>query len=348
MKRRMIIGAALLGAVAIAGFLWRSRRTPEAGEEAYAGERAVTVWSRLSQVREPVATLRYGERVAVLDHKKEQTQLRTASGAVGWTEQRNLMDAALWNRAAQIRAHARELPVQAHAHTRVPTNVRIEPGRPAARIFQLPGTVRLEILERAVVEVKQGGEEPSAAGSANSPPANSPSANTSGDQEVKKEDWVLVRGTVEDAGEVAGWVLRRFIDLDTPQEIADYAAGFRFVAWFELNSVADGDNKRPQYVAAGVQGGDGQPCDFTLLRVYTWGTERHRYETAYVESFLCGHFPIRAVPARATGGDAGFSFTNNGRRGQESREYEMHLTSVHRVDLEKRRRAAARRSKPRS
>lgn len=330
MKRPILIGVALLAFVAGAYFFIRSRRAPVVGEEAYSGERTVTVWSRLSQVREPVATLRYGERVAVLDHKKEQTQLRTASGAVGWTEQRFLIDAALWRRAAELRARAHGLPVQAHAHTRVPTNVHIEPGRPAARVFQFPGSVALEILERAVAEVKPSAEE-------------SGSANSSDDQEVKKEDWVLVRGKAEEAGEVAGWVLRRFVDLDTPQEIADYAAGFRFVAWFELSRVPDGDNTRPQYLAAGVQGGDGQPCDFSLLRVYTWGAERHRYETAYVESNLCGRFPIRAKPASAPGGDASFAFANAGKRGEESREYEMHQTSVHRVDLEKRRRAAARR-----
>lgn len=328
MKRPILIGVALLGVVAVAGFLWRSTQTPVAGEEAYIAERTVTVWSRLSQVREPVAILRYGERVAILDHKKEQAQLRTASGAVGWTEQRNLLDAALWNRANQIRAHARELPVQAHAHTRVPTNVRIEPGRAAGRIFQFPGTIQLEILERAVAEVKQGGEESGSTSSADVP-------------EAKKEDWVLVRGKVEDAGEIAGWVLRRFIDLDPPQEIADYAAGFRLVAWFALNRVADGDKQRAQYLAAGVQGGDGQRCDFTLLRVYTWGAERHRYETAYVESFLCGHFPIRVQPATSPRGDVAFSFANAGRHGEESRDYRMHQASVHRVDLERRRRAAA-------
>ena len=85
----------------------------------------------------------------------------------------------------------------------------------------------------------------------------------------------------------------------------------------------------------------GQPCDFTLLRVYTWGAERRRYETAYVESNLCGRFPIRSGPATSPGGDADFSFANAGKKGQESREYAMHLTTVHRVDLEKRRRAAA-------
>lgn len=333
MNRPILVGLALLVLAAGGYFYVRARWAPVAGEEAYIGEQTVTVWSRLSQVREPVATLHYGERVAVLDHKKEEAQLRTALGVVGWTEQRHLMDAALWRRAAELRASTRDLPVQAIAHTRVATNARIEPGRPAARIFQFPGGVPLEILERAVAEVKPSGDESGAGGSANS----------SDGQEAKKEDWVLVRSKTEATGEVAGWVLRRFIDLETPAEIAEYAAGFRFVAWFELNRLADGDKMHAQFLAAGVLGGDGQPCDFTLLRVYTWGAKRRRYETAYIESFLCGHFPIRVQPAKGTGGDAEFSFTNEGKRGVEVREYQMHQTSVRRVDLQKRRRAAARR-----
>lgn len=319
------VGALLLVAALAVFMVWLTN--PIVGQEAYIAESNVTVWSRLSQVREPVATPRYGERVAVLDHKNDQVQVRTVSGAVGWTEQRHLMEAALWHRAADLLARASGLPVQARAHTRVPTNVRVEPGREGARIFQFPGAVPLEILERAVVEVKPGAEEPG-------------QANSSGEEEVKKEDWVFVRGTPEDTGEVAGWVLRRFIDLDTPPEIADYSSGFRFVAWFELNRVADGDKIRPEYLAAGVQGGDGQPCDFTLLRVYTWGAERRRYETAYIEGRLCGHFPIQAQAA-TPGRDAGFSFTNDGKSGRESREYQMHQTSVHRIDLQKRRRTAA-------
>src|SRR5712692_4594233 len=111
MKRRIIFGPGLFVLAVGAYFFIRWWRTP-AGEEAYIGERTVTVWSRLSQVREPVATLHYGERVAVLEHKKEQTQLRTASGAVGWSEQRYLMDATLWHRAEELHARTRYLPVQ--------------------------------------------------------------------------------------------------------------------------------------------------------------------------------------------------------------------------------------------
>ena len=61
-----------------------------------------------------------------------------------------------------------------------------------------------------------------------------------------------------------------------------------------------------------------------MIRVYTWGTVRKRYETAYIESDLCGRLPIRV-----TGDPAGpeFRFAEDSENGPE-RTYVMHQTSV--------------------
>jgi hypothetical protein len=157
---------------------------------------------------------------------------------------------------------------------------------------------------------------------------------------------------------IAGWVLRRFVKYEIPAELLDYSNQYRFVGWFELSRVAagtqedaiahgkgpgppesgaseapaPGSTEKPQFLVAGIQGPEGQSCDFTLLRVYTWGAARQRYETAYVESNLCGTLPIRVQPATAPGGNAAFAFTNNGKAGEEQREYAMHQTSVRRTD----------------
>ena len=140
-----------------------------------------------------------------------------------------------------------------------------------------------------------------------------------------------VPGSVSDpAGPIAGWVLARFIELDLPGPVKDYAssADLHVVAWFELNRVPDGSgDEAPQYLVAGSRGGEGQVCDFTMLRVYTWGTARKRYETAYVESDLCGRLPIRTSNG-ARGPEFHFSDVNEG--GAE-RKYVMFQTSVRRV-----------------
>jgi hypothetical protein len=38
---------------------------------------------------------------------------------------------------------------------------------------------------------------------------------------------------------------------------------------------------------------DGLPWDFNQIRVFTWNTKRHRYETAYRERNLVGVFPVQ-------------------------------------------------------
>jgi hypothetical protein len=320
-------------------------RGERAGEEAFVGDRSVTLWTSLAQVRQPVTTVHYGERVEIMERQNEQARVRTASGALGWTDQRNLMDSALWHRARDLAEKARSQPVQARATADKLTNVHIDPGRASPRTYQLRSGTPLEVLGRAVAEFTRGGTEEGAA------------------PETKREDWALIRAQEDPAGEIAGWVLRRFVKYDIPPELVDYSTQFRFVAWFELSRVAAGETaspegapvrpsareapgppesvrtgqtaeprEKPQFLVAGIQGPDGQPCDFTLIRVYTWGAARRRYETAYVESNLCGSLPILVQPAGAQGPNAGFRFTNQGRGGEEHREYTMHQTSVRRTD----------------
>ena len=132
---------------------------------------------------------------------------------------------------------------------------------------------------------------------------------------------------------VAGWVLARFVQLDAPEVIRDYASssGARPIAWFVLNLAGDAADPKPQYLMAGVHGGDGQDCDFSMLRVYTWDAPRSRYETAFVQSDLCGSLPIQ-VSRQAGTGDPEFRFklvTKDGAK--EDALYRMRQTTVRRV-----------------
>jgi hypothetical protein len=125
-------------------------------------------------------------------------------------------------------------------------------------------------------------------------------------------------------------VLARFVELDLPGPVKDLAssADLHVVAWFELNRVADGNGgEAPQYLVAGSHGGEGGPCDFTMLRVYTWGKARKRYETAYVESDLCGRLPILI-----SNGEKGpeFQFPDVDEGGAD-RKYVMYQTVVRRM-----------------
>jgi len=319
MRRFLILLLILLLAGLAAGTYWwkHGRARPEG--VAYIAEDDVTVWSSTAQVRQPVVTLHYGQQVEVLETLGDRVRIRAPQGLVGWLDQTRLIMPEVWQRIQGLAARARPMPVEARGHTRVPANLHVEPGRGAPAIARLGSQTPVEILARAVASWEQGQGQPS-----------------------RTEDWLLVRAKTPRAGELAGWVLRRFVDLDLPSWLADYAAAaaMRVVAWQELAHVTDPRaGTIPYLLVAGARGPEGQTCDFTMLRVYTWGFARQRYETAYVENDLCGMLPIETAPQ--PNGDYLFHFTVLARTGRQVESYRMRGTIVRRAQ------ARAARAKPR-
>jgi hypothetical protein len=329
----------------------------------YVADRDVILWNTLAQVRESVGEVHYGDRVEVVGLEGTAVKVRAPSGSIGWVrDSRQLMDSDLWAKGASLLETARALPVQARGRTKTLSNARIEPGRVGKRIYQFGRGTRVLVLKRAVADASQGSEENPAEEKASAAEEQKPKQEDwflvlrsidsppSGDTstlsgniatEVKRATTDAVSGgpaltqvgvsTMNvPGGLVAGWVLARFVELDLPGPVKDLAssANLRVIAWFELNRVPDGDGGAvPQYLVAGSRGGEGQACDFSMLRVYTWGTKRKRYETAYVESDLCGGLPIR-VSSGAKGPQFQFPDVEEG---GADRSYVMIQTSVRRV-----------------
>jgi hypothetical protein len=299
---------ALLGLVAVGSYWWKHSRAKPVGV-AYIGERQVTLWSSTAQVREPVVTLHYGQRVAVLATFGDRVQIRSPEGAVGWVDQDRLIAPELWQRRDALLARARSMPVEASGHTRVRSNVHVEPGRLAPVIAQMGGDTAVEVLARAVARREPGDG-----------------------RGARAEDWLLVRAHAPQLGELAGWVLGRFVALDAPPPLPDYAAAsaMRIVAWHTLGSVSDPRaGTKPFYLVAGTRGPEGEPCDFTMLRVYTWSRAHQRYETAYVEDTLCGVLPLEV--AAQPSGDYLFHFTELTLNGKVVDTYRMRGTMVRRA-----------------
>jgi hypothetical protein len=299
------------------------------------GERTATLWSSVALVREPLDTLHYGDRVDVVARRNDSIKVRTAGGELGWVEGRYLMDPALWQRSAKLLKQVMPMTMQARGRTKVATNLRVAPGRTQARLYQFARGVPVEIVGRAVADWVQVPDEKD---SSNEPP------------ETKKEDWFLIRGlatrppgestaraaetTTTQPGDqtlpIAGWVIARFIELDLPDPVRDGASSsnIRPIAWFELNHVTDPSGERPQYLLAAARGSEGQPCDFTTLRVYTWNLRKERYETAFIENDVCGQLPIQI--GKSPKGDPEFRFQEMGVN-KEERVYRLMQTIVRRI-----------------
>ena len=110
----------------------------------------------------------------------------------------------------------------------------------------------------------------------------------------------------------------------------------RPVAWFVLDHVKSSSGEKPQYLVAGTHGGEGQPCDFTLIRVYTWGVA-----SARVRNRLCRKRSLRIISdsRRQTEPEPEMpEFRFNGLTEKEpskERVYVMRQTSVRRVREER-------------
>ena len=323
--RKLLLGFAVVLVVCLAAYLKFHHARPVL-EVAYAGNKQVILWDSSAEIREVSATLKYGDRLDVLGHFQQQAQVRTAGGLVGWVAQSDLLSTDLWQKMRDLDGLAASSPVEARGATRVISNLHVGPGRDSPRLRQLPKGVPLELFQRQPVEVPVAAAAPVAAHADDSEVPAPPAA--------RKEDWWLVRAHLADDTSVAGWVLARFIDLDVPAPLPDYAssAGMRVTAWFELDRVADSQGApKPQYLLVGVKGGEGQPCDFTQLRVFTWGHQHERYETAFVASDLCGKLPVKLSHSVGATADPAFSFQDSSAGAAEERIYQMHQTVVRRV-----------------
>jgi SH3-like domain-containing protein len=280
--------------LAIAAFLALSacnRGRHRVLEVNYVSAVQATLRDQVATIYNRVGIVKNGERVEVLDHEKRFAKVRTAAGVEGWIEDRYLVNQKTYDALEQLTKDNLSDPVQAPGVLRNDTNLHLTPGRETEHLYQLTSGAKVSILKRATAE-KTGAVALPKPGKKETGPV--------------LEDWWLVR----DAENRVGWVLARMVDVDAPLDVAQYAEGQRFVAFFVLNTVQDPgkdagkegttkeannndkDKTVPQYLCAFTEPHDGSPYDYDQIRVFTWNTHKHRYETAYREHGLNGFLPI--------------------------------------------------------
>jgi SH3-like domain-containing protein len=261
-----------------------NRRGHRVLEVNYVSANQAVLRDQVATIYNRVGTVKNGDRVEVLEREKRFSRVRTAGGLEGWIEQRYLVDQQIYDQLQTLTQENLNDPVQAPAVLRNDTNLHVTPGRETEHLYQLSAGTKVSVLKRATAEKQPGSVAPAKL------------AKTSGGKSAAGpalEDWWLVR----DPQNRVGWVLARMVDLDVPLEVAQYAEGQRFVAFFVLDQVVDSgkegtDKKVSQYLCAITEPHDGLPYDFDQIRVFTWNVRKHRYETAYREHGLNGVLPV--------------------------------------------------------
>jgi len=284
LQRHLRNASVIAAFVAVLALPACNRRGHRVLEVAYVSAPQASLRDQVAAVYNRVGTVKNGDRVEVLDREKRFVRVRTTDGTEGWIEQRYLVDQKTFDALQQLALDHKNDPVQAPGALRNDTNLHVTPGRETDHLYQLSSGAKVSILQRATAEKQLAATAPSK--TANKLGTQAPSGPV-------LEDWWLVR----DAQQRVGWVLARMVDVDAPIDIAQYAEGQRFVAFFPLNEVEDSGTQKkvPQYLCVLTENHDGLPYDFDQVRVFTWNTRKHRYETAYREHGLNGFLPVKVT-----------------------------------------------------
>jgi hypothetical protein len=328
----------------LAAFSGCSRFHHETHEYVWVSARQMYLHDRVAAVSNRVAEVVDGQKLEVLDHAHRFIKVKTEKNEVGWIEDRAVIDQKSYSAFAQLVTDHQHDPVVAKGVVRDDVYLHILPGRETERFPLLPANDKVELLARAsapkvappafhvapatVAPKPQGSgttgsqlstttatSAPGSAAKTATPapaakPASSPKPSQSavlpGQTEpapVVMEDWWLVRDTQGRTG----WLLSGRIDIDVPDEVAQYAEGQRIVSAFVLAKVTDSESDAPdhqvaEWVTALAPTQAGLPFDFDQIRVFTWSLKHHRYETAFRLHPIQGYLPLTVTAADTPGG----------------------------------------------
>jgi len=121
-------------------------------EIAYVSGVQVNLRDRVAQAYEKVGLVKNGDRVEVLDHDRRFVKVRSASGQMGWMEQRYLVGQQVYDQLQKLTTDSANDPVQATGVTRNETNLHVEPGRETEHLYQISAGEKLAILKRGTAD----------------------------------------------------------------------------------------------------------------------------------------------------------------------------------------------------
>jgi hypothetical protein len=321
---KILTGLVLL--LAAATFACRpGRRVAPAIGEAFVGPATLKLRTDIALQSPPVATVKHGDRLEIIQRRRRFLRVRTAWGAEGWTHERQLLSAVDMQLLRELGQRAAKLPVQGQGVSYSDLNVHTQPNRSAPSFLQVKAKDKFDVLtqviaprtelprrplippppKKAKTEAKKSSGKPPKyppppMPKPPEPPKNwldlsktdleeddTPEEAEPEEKPVPTDSWSLVRLSTGQSG----WVLTRRLMMAIPDEVAQYAEGRRIVSYFSLGKVDDEGVKKDIWLWT-TSGSGPQPYDFDSFRVFIWSLRRHRYETAYIERNIKGYAPV--------------------------------------------------------
>jgi len=303
-------------------------RSPSIGQ-AYVGPTTLNIRQDLNPKTATVATLKHGDKLDILENRRRFVRVRTQQGVVGWTDTHQLLMPDQMDDLERLAQEAKKMPSAGMASVAEVLNLHAEPSRTSPGFEQLKEGIKVEVLAHKLVprvpqapppilapvpkpkpvrrrsrDRDKSGKIPqppmpaaplppknwvemSRTGEEQSEPKREPVRPTEPRKPVPLEDWYLVR--TKDGK--AGWVLSHMVSMAIPDEVAQYAEGHRITSYASLGQVNDDGTLKDNWLWTTIKHGS-EPYEFDSFRVFVWSRRHHRYETAYVQRNVTGHYPV--------------------------------------------------------
>lgn len=274
-------------------------------EYVYVTAKQTFLRDRIAAVSNRTGIVNNGDKLAVLEHGRRFLRVKTAKNEIGWIDEKAVATQAVADTFLKLADdHAKEASV-ASAVVRDEVYLHIKPGRETERFYRLAEGDKLQLIARATLpKALPPGQAPP------KPPPPKPGEPIPAPLPPAMEDWWLVR----DAQRHSGWIYSRMIDVDAPDTLTRYAEGQRFVGAYILTTVNDPeapqDNKDiPIYLTVLSPYRAGLPFDFDQVRLFTWSTKMHRYETGFREKNIEGYLPVKIGKVKDPNGKSAMAQT---------------------------------------
>lgn len=308
-----------------------SEHLPAIGQ-AYVGPAVLKIRSDLPLQSPTTAIVKHGDRLEILQRRRIFLRVRTASGAEGWTEARQLLAEADMAGLKDLTERAAKMPGQGQATSYLDLNVHTEPAAQSPSFLRIKAKEKFDVLGHVTmprtelpraplippVPKKPAAEKKDTKAKSKIPPVPMPKPPGPPPDWVELSKPALEPAAADELGEADANATDKGSDKPVPLDdwsLVRTTSGQ--TGWVltrritmaipdEVAQYAEGHRIVSYFSLGKIDDGDERKdiwlwttisngvhsYDFDSFRVFVWSIRHHRFETAHIERNLQGHAPV--------------------------------------------------------